>query len=406
MNQTLDKVQIQNFLKLVRAPLLDRDGKMVIPELTAPDWRMMYKLARKHNVVNLGYEAVMRLPAELQPNEELLKQWRLSREQCTMQCIYQQAALEELISAFEENQIPFILLKGAVIRELYPRADLRSMSDLDILIREEDAKRAKKVVNALGYQDYGIDSRNEDVYRRDVVTVELHRNLFWKGDDWNAHFKKVWDSAKKMPEYSYCLVMNPEDFFAHMLGHIIHHMQNGGIGIKAFFDTWIYLNTYEKSWDKKYLTATLEKLNLLKFYNNLKILLEIWFGGESCDCLMDSWTEFIICSGAYGNFDNFVITNPALKDNSGNFSRAKKISYLWKRLFPDYDEMCNMFPGAKRGRFWYPYYAIKRIIKNGIFRHAAVKKEMKSIKEMDGKRIQNLLSLYRELGVDGITKNQ
>lgn len=391
MNQTLNKTQIQNFLKLVQAPLLDVDNG--IPELVGADWEVLYRLARKHNVVSLGYEAVMRLPAEQRPDGELLKKWRMDREQCTLQCIYQQAALEEIIQVFEEERIPFVLLKGAVLRELYPRADLRSMSDLDILIREEDAKRAKTVVNGLGYRG------NEDVYRRDVVTLELHRKLFRKNDIWNTYFDSIWKRAKPKSGYSYYFEMCPEDFYVHLLGHIIHHMQNGGIGVKAFFDSRIYLIHYKELWDEKYLLTVLNKLGLHRFYLKLQELVSCWFENQRYTSLMEEWTEFIVRSGAYGNFNNFVVMNPALKNTQSDFGRREKYHYLWKRLFPDYNELCNMFPQAKRGRFLYPVYAVKRILKNGLLRLDAVKQEMDGIKTMDGKRIQKLNKLYKELGV-------
>lgn len=51
-------------------------------------------------------------------------------------------AIEVISRCFEEEQIPFVLLKGATIRNLYPEPWLRTASDIDILVHEYDIDRA------------------------------------------------------------------------------------------------------------------------------------------------------------------------------------------------------------------------------------------------------------------------
>ena len=150
--KTTDKMQINetqmwNFIYLMQLPLGMGPGEAKIHDV---DWELMYRLARKQNVVALGYEAARSYTGTSKPSQELMKKWKALSDQSTMQCLYQQAAQEELAEAFDRVKIPFIFLKGALLRNLYPRPDLRSMADIDMLIHEKDAQRIAHIMKKYG----------------------------------------------------------------------------------------------------------------------------------------------------------------------------------------------------------------------------------------------------------------
>ncbi len=54
--------------------------------------------------------------------------------------------------ALAAARVPLMLLKGAALQQLvYGRAELRPMSDVDLLVRESDAARAGEVLERIGY---------------------------------------------------------------------------------------------------------------------------------------------------------------------------------------------------------------------------------------------------------------
>ena len=53
----------------------------------------------------------------------------------------QQLELENVMAHFEKEGIDYVPLKGWIIKNLYPKPDMRSMCDVDILIRDEDKKK-------------------------------------------------------------------------------------------------------------------------------------------------------------------------------------------------------------------------------------------------------------------------
>ena len=54
----------------------------------------------------------------------------------------QEDALKSLCDALEAGKIPFIPLKGSVLRQYYPEPWMRTSCDIDILVKQEDAQRA------------------------------------------------------------------------------------------------------------------------------------------------------------------------------------------------------------------------------------------------------------------------
>ena len=47
----------------------------------------------------------------------------------------------ECCNALEKAQIPFVPLKGSVIRKYYPEAWMRTSSDIDVLVHKEDVEK-------------------------------------------------------------------------------------------------------------------------------------------------------------------------------------------------------------------------------------------------------------------------
>ena len=48
---------------------------------------------------------------------------------------------------FNKNNIPVIVLKGLVVRDLFPNPTLRTMCDADILVKEKDLENVIQMKN-------------------------------------------------------------------------------------------------------------------------------------------------------------------------------------------------------------------------------------------------------------------
>ena len=85
-------------------------------------------------------------------------------------------AFNRLCRIFCENEIDYMPLKGCVLKELYPSDELRSMGDIDILIRTEQYGRIRSLMLAEGFQE-GAESDHEYHWSSSSAHIELHKRL-------------------------------------------------------------------------------------------------------------------------------------------------------------------------------------------------------------------------------------
>jgi len=119
-----------------------------------PDESALLEAARAEGVLALCQYHLRRSPTWTQYPETL--------RAALTQHAYQEAAVEmlraaelrEVLEALAQQDLPVLLLKGAaLVYTLYPEPHLRSRCDTDLLLpSREDAERAGRVLQTLGYQ--------------------------------------------------------------------------------------------------------------------------------------------------------------------------------------------------------------------------------------------------------------
>ena len=129
-------------------------------------------LAQRHSVAGMAYYAAEKLPI----SEPVASPWRQIRDKALVKDITQQMELESLCAALSGAGIRFLPLKGCVIKGLYPQSDMRTMSDIDILIDERNAAAARGVMEGLGYscEHFGYDI-HDIYYKPPVMNVAFRR---------------------------------------------------------------------------------------------------------------------------------------------------------------------------------------------------------------------------------------
>lgn len=86
-------------------------------------------------------------------------------------------ALQKIEAALNEKQIPYIPLKGSVLRHLYPAPEMRTSCDIDVLVHEEDLEAAVAAIE--NATDFTMRKRNyHDISMvNQSVHLELHFNI-------------------------------------------------------------------------------------------------------------------------------------------------------------------------------------------------------------------------------------
>ncbi|MCH5303791.1 MAG: nucleotidyltransferase family protein, partial [Ruminococcus sp.] len=93
------------------------------------DWTEVLRLSRFHHVDNLIFEAISMLPEDKKPAEKELFRLRKASMTQVIQDANQISEVEGLIAELEQKNIPAIMLKGWIMKDLYPRTDLRHRAD-------------------------------------------------------------------------------------------------------------------------------------------------------------------------------------------------------------------------------------------------------------------------------------
>ena len=94
-----------------------------------------------------------------------------------MQQTRQSAVLSDLKEILEERERKGVLLKGSIIKDLYPDPFMRSMSDIDVFMEEDDVKQLYDALIERGYSTGVQGIGNHYEYEKNVAKVEFHPEL-------------------------------------------------------------------------------------------------------------------------------------------------------------------------------------------------------------------------------------
>jgi hypothetical protein len=154
------------------------------------------------------------------------------------------------------------------------------------------------------------------------------------------YYQNIWERCKPKAGHQYVYEMTLEDEYIFNLVHLAGHFKESGIGLRFLTDIYVY-ERMEMDWH--YIAAELDKLELTKFYQNIRSLAFCWFGTDEernsveSTPILQQLGDYIISGINLGN-----------KQNSANLKagRGKLRSFLHS-CFPGYASMKSMFPWLK-----------------------------------------------------------
>lgn len=330
----MNELQI-GIINLVKSALTDETVSM--PENF--DWDLALKLGKKHQILPMLHVGV--LNSELNVPAELMKKLEITTYANIVVSQKQLYAIDEICKVFSENGIDYMPLKGSVLKHIYPKPELRPMSDADILIRVEQHDKIRPLMTELGFTET-IESDHEFVWNKDsILQIELHKRLIPSyNKDYYEYYGDGWRLARQADNFRY--EMRHEDNFIYIFTHYAKHYRDGGIGIRHITDIYVLSTAYPEL-DYNYIEEELKKLQLLEFYKNTKHTLDVWFDGDTPDAMSDFITSKIFGSGSYGT-QNAKLLSAAVKTSGSDVNEANvKRSLLKSKLFPPHKVMAARY---------------------------------------------------------------
>jgi len=310
-------------------------------------------LSAMHDLAHIPGQALKRMnllgddPASVMLDEK--------RTEAIYRYIRLDLAYEQASAAFEQARIPFIPLKGTVLRQYYPEPWMRTSCDIDILVKETDLDRAIEVLTkALYCQCGGKGDHDISLYTAGGVHIELHFDTIqerYAVNNCRDVLAGIWEDAKPDRPDSCAYHMSDEMYYFYHIAHMAKHFGNGGCGVRTFLDVWI-LN-HKVPHDRKIRETLLRKGGLLAFAHKAERLAEMWFSNLEPDAFDRTMSNYILRAGVYGNNENRAAV--------GQARVGGKVRYiLLRRVFMPYDYLKAEYLILGKHKWLFPFYQLVR----------------------------------------------
>lgn len=249
-------------------------------------------------------------------------------------------ALVAIKDCFNKEEIPYIILKGAKICELYPENWMRTSSDLDLLIKAEDEKRANDALLNNLKAEFLEKNEHHIGYILEKFHIELHFTLF-SDEDFDAY-----KNAKRVNEQGFEYELIPNSLCEYLLKHMKKHFMSGGCGLRPMTDIYLVSRKYD---------VDCESLAGLDLFN--KKVFEFIKHFDNPDLPFSDFDQLVFENGIHGTKAS-VASAAIAKHGTG-------INYALKHVFVDYNSMLHMYPWLKGKKYLLPYawarYGLNRL---------------------------------------------
>ncbi|MGN0813841.1 MAG: nucleotidyltransferase family protein [Candidatus Coproplasma sp.] len=321
---------MKTLISIIRAVLHDEPLSVKIDE-------NLLSLAKFHSVAQFLYPCM----DQAQTDPSIVRNVTEIYYTAVKRDAVQQCEREELEADFEKSQIPYLPLKGMIMKSFYPQSHLRTMGDLDYLVAPKHFSAARKIILNHGYTQKDNCEHHIECEKPPIMVVELHRKLFTSQDLGESLFTDVLDRCKKSKEFLNRLEMTDEDFYLHLMLHLIKHYVSGGTGLRSFIDIYLYIKA-KPDMDREYLNAAFAKTE----YAGTAALIERFssdlFEGSALDEEELSMLDRVVNSGTYG-----TIANKSQSDLQ-NFNNST-FKVVMRKLFPTVKIMKDWYPVLGKG---------------------------------------------------------
>lgn len=312
--------------------------------------RAAWELAARHNLDHLVGLAVEKLGL-------LEGAVDMRYQQSVLRAVYRDTGKEyvqqQLCKTLEEASVPFIPLKGSVLRSYYPETWMRTSCDIDVLLHEEDLETAVQVLEKNnGYKLIGKGGHDWTMDAPGGVHLELHYSVLEEDQVVAGQqvLEQIWEHATPCEGKKYQHSLSDEMFYFYHVAHMAKHVECGGCGIRPFMDLWVL--DHKVPHDAKQRERLLAKGGLLRFARVAQALERRWFCAQDSELLSEQFAQFVLSGGAFGTLQS----NVAIQQNKRN----GKFAYALSRIFLPYRVLKVHYPVLKKHKWLFPVFQIVR----------------------------------------------
>jgi hypothetical protein len=281
--------------------------------------------------------------------------------------------LKLIIKGFNERNIPVILLKGVALAEkVYGNIGLRSMYDIDFLVKKEDMEKVEGLLTELHClpdleSEEGKSYHNRYFDKERSIGIEVHWDIENTPNPFSLNIQEIWERAKKIEmKGTHAFIFSPEDLILYLCLHSAYHHKfcKNLITLKQICDISEVIKCYRERLDWSQVEALAQKYGLSKLvYSTLFIVETLLKTGIPLDRIqglkVDSFNveyiDLIIKERIFAH-DPF----PAGMINSlSSLSFSEKIASICKAIFLPPEEMAKRYYFSSSSPKVYFYYLLR-----------------------------------------------
>lgn len=337
----------------IRAQVCGSEYK-IDKDITQEELKQLYILSKSQDMAHI-VGAELEKQGILKSGDEVSEKFRKQQMIAIFRYERINYELEEICRVLEEAQIPHMPLKGSVIRKYYPEPWMRTSCDIDILVHENDLKKAIEVCGSeLNYQaDDEVIYHNVSLYSETGIHLELHFNIGGCVYDVDNFLSDVWEYAllEKGTSYRYC--QTNEFLYFYIVTHLLSHFIYGGCGVKPVLD--VYILNKELNFDSNLVLEYFKKCKIQTFHENIYYLACVWFGDSPRTTVTSQLQAFILNGGAYGSQENRYAVAQG--------SQGGRVRYLLSRIFLPYSTLKCQYKILEKYKVLFPLVTVFRWFK-------------------------------------------
>lgn len=377
-------------------------------------WDAVYKLAERNAVEGIswlgvqartGVAAYGRLGEQLLP-DKLAERWSSDANKTVYRRLHFDIEREAVLTEMEKVGLAYLPLKGILIADYYPRPEMRSMADNDILYgfaepvpggqagfriqgateqeREKSVKRASRVMagimKARGYKVVSLGVGSHDTFHKEpLYNFEMHRKLM---SDAYSYYQNPWVRAVQDENAPMQFRFSDEDEYVYMIAHAFKHYDVSGCGIRCVVDQRVFLDRKGDGLDWGYVHGELEQLGMAQFEANLRKLGHAVFDkGASMDAQDKRLLNYLLGSGIYGN-QQVHMQRSFSKLEQENDGKNVKLRYVLSRMFMDEKSMRENYPFFYKHKMMRPLLFLFRAGRGLFTNRDKLRNEVKLLRKM------------------------
>lgn len=272
----------------------------------------LLRLARSHKILPLIAEAVY---ASLDSADRF--RGVMVREARTW-TVYQARRTADFLLLYEELQrrgLEPTMIKGIVLRSLYPQPEQRASADEDLLVSDAEYPAVHRALIDLGFTAVNPEAADEVTYLSDSrgLYLEVHRQLLPPSEaygDCNAYFEGVLDRTVTVQIQDVTVrTLAPTDHLLFLICHAYKHFLHGGVGVRQICDMGLFAMRYRDELDQARILSVCRELRIDRLAAALFAIGRTYLGLESLSVFdgyredVEPLLEDILSGGIYGMSD-------------------------------------------------------------------------------------------------------